>query len=520
MKKTIILVVLDGWGLGSKDSSNPIYIAEPQNINFIKCHFPATALQASGIAVGLPWDEEGNSEVGHLTIGAGKIIYQHYPRISMAIDNGQFFENEVLKNVFKASQKNQSNVHIIGLLTKGNVHASFKHLIALVEMAYRLKQKNIYLHLFTDGRDSPPHSFLELFDRLKKEIEKFGFSEKIVATIVGRYYGLNREENWERTEKAYQLLLGQGQKINDLDSEINQIYQKNLDDEFIPPFIFNDFPPVNDNDVLIFFNFREDSIRQVVEPFVNHNFSHFPVKKFNNLTVVTFTKYFEDLNTLVAFPNEKIEQPLGKILADNGKIQLRIAETEKYAHVTYFFNGLRQEPFPNEYRILIPSLKISHPDEKPEMMASVITDRALTALNEGAFDFILINYANPDIIAHTGNFEATVAAIKVVDYEVGRLLKSVLGQESITMIITSDHGNAEKLIDLKTGEPETKHNPNPVPFYFINKKLQKNKTQEEIEKSEKEIAGLLTDVAPTILELMNIKKPPEMTGQSLLKFLI
>mgnify|MGYP001070820977 CR=1 FL=1 len=515
MKKTYILVILDGWGIGEANESNPIYIAAPQNIELIEKNFPVAALQASGIAVGLPWDEEGNSEVGHLTIGAGKIIYQHYPRISLAIRDGSFFENEALKAAFNHARLHQSAVHLIGLLTQGNVHASFEHLIALLEMAKKENQEKVYLHLFSDGRDSPPKSALELLKKLKEEIEKIKIGT--IVSLAGRYYGMNRQENWDRTERAYQAITGQGEEIQNLEEEIEKIYEKGLNDEFIPPLIIDKTKTVKDNDSIIFFNFREDRARQIVKPFVEPNFKHFPVKNFRNLYVTTMTCYQENLKTAVAFPPQKIENPLGKVLADNQKTQLRIAETEKYAHITYFFNGLREQPFLNEYRILIPSQNIINPAENPAMMAEAITDRAITALNESSFDFILINFANPDIIAHTGDYQATIQAIKIVDQQIGRLLKSVLTQNHV-LIITADHGNAESLINLKTGQAETKHNMSPVPIYLIANEFKRKKTNSETKKYE--TIGLLSDIAPTILDLMQIPKPPEMTGQSLLPLLL
>lgn len=505
MKRTCVLVILDGWGIGEKNETNPIYLANPATINFIKTNFPAAALQASGIAVGLPWDEEGNSEVGHLTIGAGKILYQHFPRISLAIDDGSFFENKALKEAFAHSRKNKTSVHLVGLLTNGSVHAAFKHLLALIEMAKREKCENFHLHLFSDGRDSPPRSVLTL-------LAKLGMAP---ATLTGRYYAMNREQNWERTEKAYRALLGEGRITQNLTEEVKKIYSQDLDDEFIPPLIVGRPRPVQDGDAVIFFNFREDSIRQIVEPFVNPDFKNFSAKSFKNLLVATMTQYNENFKTLVAFSKETVESPLGRVLADREKTQLRIAETEKYAHVTYFFNGLRETPFPNEYRVLIPSQNIIHPDERPEMMASAITDRAITAINEGGFDFILINYANPDIIAHTGNYNATLAAVKAVDRELEKLLPAVLAQDCL-LVITADHGNAEVLVDIKSGQAETKHNLSPVPFYLVANQFKRKKSEAEADRDEANVIGILSDVAPTILELMAIPKPAEMTGQSLL----
>jgi len=519
MKRTIILTILDGWGIGEPNESNPIYKAGPAAVDFIKSHYPALALQASGIAVGLPWEEEGNSEVGHLTIGAGKILYQNFPRILLAIRDGSFFEQEFLKKAFDHARKNNSAVHLVGLLTSGNIHASFEHLAALVQMAKKESTTRLYLQLFTDGRDSPPHEAPLLLKKLRQIIVDAGVG--VMASLTGRYYGMERDGHWDRTLKAYEILTGQNPAayaVRTPEEAVKNIYARNLNDEFVDPTII-EFHPIQDNDAVIFFNFREDSVRQITEPFLNPNFSQFPAKKFNNLCIVTMTQYHEKFPADVAFPTEMVANPLGKVLADNGKTQLRIAETDKYAHVTFFFNGLNERPFPEEYRVLIPSRSVLSHDEHPEMMASAITDRALIAINEGGFDFILMNYANPDIIAHTGNYEATIAAIKAVDKEVDRLFKAVTTQNHI-LLITSDHGNAEVLIDPKTGEAETKHNISPVPFYLVANELKRNKTAAEVRRAESETGGLLSDIAPTVLELMKLPKPKEMTGQSLMNQLL
>lgn len=511
MKQTLVLVILDGWGIGQLNESNPIHMAEPKTMNYIRAYFPSAALQASGIAVGLPWEEEGNSEVGHLTIGAGKVIYQHFPKISMAIDDGSFFERPPLKEAFSRAAKNNSAVHLAGLLTEGNVHASLKHLAALIEMAKREKCAKLYLHLFTDGRDGPPQSALNLLSGVEEEIKKSGVGA--IASIIGRYYAMDRDAHWDRTEKAYKALLGEAPQVQSPKEVIESAYKNGLNDEFVPPAIIGEPKPIKDNDSVIFFNFREDRMRQITEAFLNPEFNNFQTKKLSNVFIVTFTEYDVKRPGTVAFPNETIENSLGKVLADQGKTQLRIAETEKYAHITYFFNGLREKPFPNEYRVLIPSIKTPHQDERPEMMASQITDRALAALNEGQFDFILMNYANPDIIAHHGNYDATLKAIKTVDEQVEKLLKTALDGNH-TLLITSDHGNAEELLNLKTGEVETKHDPNPVPIYLIAKKFEAKSPKNIL--SSLPVVGLLSDVAPTILDLMKVPQPKEMTGQSLL----
>lgn len=516
MKRTVVLVIMDGYGIAGDDSSNPIHEANTEYIPFIERNFPCGSLQASGVSVGMPWDEEGNSEVGHTTIGAGKILYQHYPKISLAIENGDFFENEAFKKAFAHSRKNNSSVHLIGLVGDGYVHSAMPHISALLKMAKEEKCEKVFLHVFSDGRDSSPRSFLETIQKLKEEIKKNNIG--LIVSVVGRYYGMDRDKHWDRTQKAYNLLTNPiNIRTSSVEDAAKSAYEKGLNDEFIEPTVIESPHPIQDNDSIIFFNFREDRMKQMSEAFLNPEFEKFPIKKLSNVFVSTMTDYYIGIKSEVAFKRELVTSPLGKALSDTGKTQLRIAETEKYAHITYFFNGLREDPFPNEYRVLIPSRNIVHHDEHPEMMASSITDRVIMGLNEGGFDFILINYANPDIIAHTGNFEATVKAIQTVDKEIGRILKAVLADNHI-LIITSDHGNAEKLIDLKTGEPETKHNASPVPFYLIAREYQKFPALTSV--NHIKTIGLLSDVAPTVLDIMKIRKPDEMTGESLLNQLV
>jgi len=509
-KRTIILVILDGWGIGEPDESNPIHVVNPSNINYLKANFPAGVLQASGISVGLPWGEEGNSEVGHLNLGAGKIIYQYYPRITLAIRDNSFFKSQALKAAFEHAQKNNSAVNLIGLLSEVNVHSSFEHLIALIQFAEKEKISKLNLHLFTDGRDSPPNSALGLLSRLPKQAK--------LASLSGRFYGMDREGHWERTQKAYSVLVGEGPITDNIENHIKKTYERKFSDEFVEPIRISAEGSIKDNDALIFFNFREDRIRQIASAFINPQFKNFPTKSLNNLYIATMTQYDDEFKVPVAFPPEKIETCLGKVLSDKGKTQLRIAETQKYPHITYFFNGMREEPFKNEYRILIPSRSIIRQDEHPEMMANEVTTRAIESISEGVFDFILINYANSDIIAHTGNYEACLRVVRIIDEQIDKLIKATLECNAI-LIITSDHGNIEKLFNPLTGLPETQHDPSPVPVYLVAKEFMRSRTEAEIRRSEKENTGILADVAPTILELMAISKPKEMTGQSLLRFL-
>lgn len=518
MKQACVLVVLDGWGLGRTDNSNPVHVVEPKTIEYFKQHYPMGALQAAGIAVGLPWNEEGNSEVGHLTIGAGKVVYQHYPRITLAIQNGDFFKNKAFDEAFEHVKKNQSSLNIIGLLTEGNIHSSFEHLEALLESAKQHGITEVNLHLFADGKDSRPHSAANLVAQLKSATDRCGIGR--LASLSGRNYGLDRDGHWERTEKAYQAITGTlPVSARPLEAVLAETYANNENDDYLDPTVIGPTAhPVSDNDSIIFLDFREDSIRQIASAFILKDFDKFPVKPFKNLFIATMTDYSKLFPVPVAFPSEVITEPLGKVLADAGKNQMLIAETEKYAHVTYFFNGYRDEPYPNQFKVLIPSRNVVSHDERPEMMAAELATRVVEAVEDRSFQFILVNFANPDVIAHTGNFDAAVAGIKVVDAELGRIVKACEATDT-ALIVTSDHGHVERMRDPFTGATETSHDTNPVPVYLVVKELYRDKTETEIRQNENEVVGILSDVAPTVLEILGIKKPPEMTGTSLLKLL-
>ncbi|MDP2855673.1 MAG: 2,3-bisphosphoglycerate-independent phosphoglycerate mutase [bacterium] len=525
MKKTNVLIILDGWGIGPHDDTNPIYRAQKPTIDYFQKNYPMMSLQAAGIAVGLPWGEPGNSEVGHITLGAGRVIYQHYPRISLAIRNGEFFKNPAINEAFDYEKKTNGSIHILGLLSNGNVHSSYEHLRALIKMASLKKPQKLYFHLFTDGRDSGPQSGRDLTKKFLEDLKKAGVGK--LASLSGRYYALDRTKNWQNTKQIYDLLTKGRAKIeSDIDKIFDLYYGRKLSDSYIEPTLIanpqkpEEFPLVKDGDSLIFFDFREDSVHQMVAPFVLKDFSEFERLPFQNLKVTTMTEYDPNFDVGVAFRPQKIEKTLTAVLNEKGLKQLKIAETEKYCHLTLFFNGLTDKVFSNEFRILIPSKETPRFDEAPEMRASEITDRLISALQEKTYDFIAINYANPDTLAHTGNYQATIKAIEIIDGQ----LKQVYGvakETGATLIITSDHGNAEKLYDAATGEPETNHNNNPVPFYLIDEKfkLAKERNSEEIYALEQTTDGVICDVAPTILELMNIPIPEEMTGKSLIKYL-
>lgn len=512
-KRTVVLVILDGWGIGKNDQSNPIYVVNPPTFNYLKENFPFAGLQASGISVGLPWGEEGNSEIGHLNIGSGKVVYQNYPRISLAIRDGSFFKNETILKAFEHAKKNNSAVNLIGLLSEGVVHAAFEHLEALIKFAEAEKVEKLNLHLITDGRDSSPFSSLELLSRLPAE------AKKNIASLSGRFYVMDRDKNWDRIKKYYDMITNKNEETKDFETYIKNSYKQKYNDEYIAPILVNSEKIIKENDAIIFFNFREDRMRQIAEIFIDKNFNQFPLKKISNLFVVQMVSYSDKFSAAAAFPKEIIANPLSKVISDAGKTQFKIAETEKYAHITYFFNGENETPYSNEYRVLIPSRKEVNHASHPEMMAVEITARVVEAINEGTYDFIAVNYANPDMIAHTGNYDASLEAVKIIDKQINKIITAVLDKNAV-LIITADHGNIERMYNPSTGETETKHDPNPVPIHLVIKELQRKKDISEIKQAEKLTIGILADVAPTILEIMNLAKPKEMTGQSLLKFLI
>lgn len=515
-KRTVILLVLDGWGIGSKDASNPIYTAHPERMEDAVKRFPFGALQASGISVGLPWGEEGNSEVGHLCLGTGRVVYQSYPKITLAIQDGSFAKNPALIRAMEHAKASGGGVNFAGLLTAGHVHAAKDHLRALISLAEQYfgeeeAKKKIKLQIFSDGEDSQPQSFLSLLSDIPREY---------IGSVSGRFYAMDRDENWSRTERAYRAMTGEGMPVvEDIAAHVQKTYERGQNDQFIDPAIVHPERAVRDGDAVVFFNFREDRARQMALPFVKRDFKDFAAKKFENIFVASFTEYREDFGIPVAFPPERIEKTLGETLAENGKVQLRIAETQKYAHVTYFFNAQREDPYPNEYRVLIPSKKVVHQEEDPQMRVREISDRLLSAIQEGAYDFILVNFANADMVAHTGNAQACETAVRSIDEQVGRIVDASLLHNAI-LLITADHGNVEQVYEPATGIPETKHNISPVPLILVAKEFEKAKDDADIAMREKESIGILADVAPLILEIMGIQKPKEMTGKSCLRDLV
>lgn len=520
MYRPIVLVVLDGWGIAPSTRGNPIREATLPTFQKLSRYYPMTALQASGIAVGLPWNTPGNSEVGHMTLGSGRVIYQNLPRISLAIQDGSFLKNEAISNTIKRAQKNGKKFHIMGLVGDGVVHSTIDHLHMILEMAKQANLKHVFVHAFTDGRDSPPTSGVDTMSNLIARMNNLGIGK--LASIGGRNWGMDRNNNWDRIEKAYRVMTEGSNTTSDLIQYMRDSYKQKITDEFIEPVMLteNGVPvgTIQDGDSVMFFNFREDRAREITKAFVLPDFDGFPRPKRLDLDFVTMTEYERNLPVHIAFGPEKVTDTLGEILSHEKKTQLRIAETEKYAHVTYFFNGGTEKAWPDEDRVLIPSPSVSHFDEAPEMSSAETTDKTIEAVRSGKYDFILINYAGPDMVGHTGNEAASIRAVEFTDECLAKLIPAVL-ETGGSLFITADHGNVEEVINLETGEVDTEHSKNPVPLWFVAPDNHREKTAEDMMREENQVEGLLSDVAPTILELMNIPKPENMHGTSLLKIL-
>lgn len=509
--KPVVLVIIDGFGVSPDKIGSPWEKAKHPNFSEIEKWYPFTALQASGIAVGLPWGKEGNSEVGHLTIGAGKIIYNYLPKISRAIEDGSFFQNEAF---LKATKK--PILHLLGLFSSGTVHAYSEHLYALLDLAKQKNVPRVCLHLFSDGKDAYLKEGAVFFKKLEKEIKE-KYPNTIIASVIGRKFAMDRDENWDRTEKAYSLFVKSGGGVfQKASTYIEQQYQKEIFDTSIEPaYLENSNSRIKEGDAVIFYNFREDSTRQLTRAFLEEKFDKFEREQLNNLVFVTMTEYDKKLPALIAFKSAGIDYPLARIISDSGLTQLHTAESEKYAHITYFLNGGREESFANEDRILIPSPRVSSYDQIPEMSAHKIKEAII--LNLKNYNFIAANFANADMVGHTGDFDATVKALETLDECVGEMIPKILEMDGV-LLITADHGNAEEKLYKMTGQKRTMHSVNPVPFYFINKdfKRKKERSEKEIDKEYKDVKGALMDISPTILELLGLEKPAEMTGQSLI----
>lgn len=512
--RPVILTILDGWGYSPAKIGNAIKNARTPNMDFIMANYPGLLLQASGKAVGLTWGESGNSEVGHLTIGAGRIIFQYLGRIDQAIETGDFFNNPALLKAAEHAAKNNSKLHIAGLLTSGSVHAYFNHILALIEFSKRNNLKNVKLHLFTDGKDSGLKEGKILLAKLTDYLNNY--PDMKIASVMGRDFPMDRNNNWDLTKKAYGLMtVANGEETDNIVQKLDEYYSQGLHDNKIPPIILDKTGTVEDGDALIFFNFREDSMRQIVRAFADDDFEFFSRNNYGNLLIAVMTPYIENPKLNIIFPAPDVKNGLAELLSLYNKKQLHIAETEKYAHATFFFNGLKNKPFPGESDVFIKSIKKA--EEEPEMMAKEITEKVIEELNKDYYDFVIINLANADIVAHSGNLEKTTKGVEATDVCIGKLKDTIFAKDGI-MIITADHGNAESLTS-KGGEEESKHNMNPVPFFVVTKEYERQRTEEEIKKSFSEVSGIIADVAPTILQIFGIPQPPEMTGESLFKLL-
>lgn len=506
-RRPVMLMILDGFGINSNEKGNAIAIANTPNIDKLKKTWPTTAIHTSGLDVGLPEGQMGNSEVGHTNIGAGRIVYQDLTRITKSIADGDFFSIKELSDAIENCKKNNSKLHIMGLLSDGGVHSHMRHLFAILEFAKRKDFENVYVHCFMDGRDTPPTSGESYIAKLEEKMKEKGVGK--IATIEGRFYAMDRDKRWNRVKEAYDAIVnGVGEKATTALSAIEASYQKEVFDEFVKPTVIcNGETPVatiEDNDSVIFFNFRPDRARELTRMLVDKDFNEFDTKKMN-LFFVCFTQYDETMpNVKIAFKPESLVNTFGEYISNNGLKQLRIAETEKYAHVTFFFNGGEEKEYEGEDRILVPSPKVETYDLKPEMSALEVTDKVVDAINSGRYDSIILNYANPDMVGHTGSLEAAVKAVETIDGCVARVVEAIQKQNGI-LIITADHGNAEQMVDYKTGEPQTAHTTNPVPLILVG--LEGIKLKE----------GKLADLAPTMLDIMGLEKPEEMTGESLIE---
>lgn len=507
----MILIVLDGWGYRTDSQYNAIAAANLPFWNHLWATYPHSLISGSGHAVGLPQDQMGNSEVGHLTMGAGRVVYQEYTRIDHSIENGQFFQNPAFLKAAELLKTNQKALHIFGLLSPGGVHSHEDQIHALIDFAAQQDLKKVYVHAFLDGRDTPPKSAEASLERLDKHLQRVHHGK--IASLIGRYYAMDRDQRWERIQVAYDLLT-QGKADYTATSAVQGLrmaYERGETDEFVKATAIhpNEQPPitVQDGDIVVFMNYRADRARELTRAFTKPDFTGFVRQQQPKLAdFITLTHYAADIPATVAFPPQSLRNSIGEYIAKLGLTQLRIAETEKYAHVTFFFNGGAEQPFVGEDRILVPSQKVGTYDLMPEMSAPEITERLVAAIESKKYNLIICNFANPDMVGHTGNFSATVKAVEVIDQCLEKIIKALqaVGGEAV---ITADHGNAECMFDEDTGQPHTAHTTDPVPVIYVGRPA---KIVHSTERT-------LVDIAPTLLTLMNLEKPAEMTGESLIE---
>ncbi|MCI7084814.1 2,3-bisphosphoglycerate-independent phosphoglycerate mutase [bacterium] len=503
MKKPLILMILDGFGI-APENGNAIKAAKKPNIDRLFSSNPITQIGASGMDVGLPDGQMGNSEVGHTNIGAGRVVYQELTRITKSIDDGDFFENEALCKAMDNAKEKDSALHIMGLLSDGGVHSHNKHLYGILEMAKKKGLSKVYVHAFLDGRDVPPSSGKDFVVDCCEKIKEIGVGK--IATVMGRYYAMDRDNRWERVEKAYAAMVyGEGVQADDPAEAVEASYKDGVTDEFVVPAVIKGGAKIQADDSVVFFNFRPDRAREITRTFVDPDFDGFDRKNgFFPLSYVCMTQYDATMpNVMVAFKPESLRNTLGEYISDKNMTQLRIAETEKYAHVTFFFNGGVEKQYPGEDRILVKSPAVATYDLQPEMSAYEVTDKLVPAIESGKYDVIILNFANCDMVGHTGVFDAAVKAVEAVDTCVGKVTDAIAKMGGVALI-TADHGNADRMVD-DDGEPFTAHTTNPVPFCVVGYPCKLRK------------GGKLADIAPTMLEILNLEQPAEMTGESLIE---
>lgn len=508
-KKPVVLMILDGYGLNDNCEHNAVCEAKTPIMDQLMSQCPFVKGNASGLAVGLPDGQMGNSEVGHLNMGAGRIVYQELTRITKSIADGDFFEVPAFLQAVENCKKNNSALHMWGLVSDGGVHSHIGHIYGLLELAKRNGLEKVYVHCFLDGRDTPPASGKSFVEALEAKMKELGVGK--VASVAGRYYAMDRDNRWDRVERAYRALSkGEGNYAESATEGIQASYDAKVYDEFVEPLVVTEngkpLATVNDHDSVIFFNFRPDRAREMTRAFCDDDFKGFEREKRLDLTFVCFTNYDETIkNKIVAFKKESITNTFGEFLAKNDLTQARIAETEKYAHVTFFFNGGVEEPNKGEERILVPSPKVATYDLQPEMSAATVCEKLTDAIRSNKYDVVIVNFANPDMVGHTGIESAAIKAIETIDDCVGKVVSAIQETDGV-LFICADHGNAEQLLDYETGEPFTAHTTNPVPFILVNAdpsyKLREG--------------GCLADIAPTLIELLGMQQPKEMTGKSLL----
>ncbi|WP_300385365.1 2,3-bisphosphoglycerate-independent phosphoglycerate mutase [Clostridium sp.] len=503
-KKPVMLMILDGFGIAPKSDGNAVEAAKKPNFEGFVAKYPHTQLQASGLFVGLPDGQMGNSEVGHLNIGSGRVIYQELTRITKEIEEGGFFTNEALLKAVNNAKNNNKALHLMGLLSNGGVHSHINHIKGLLDLAKKSGLKEVYLHGFMDGRDVPPSSGKGFVVEIEDYMKEIGLGK--VATLSGRYYAMDRDNRWERVELAYNaMVLGKGEKANSAVKAMENSYHDNKTDEFVLPVVVDENGRIKDGDSIIFFNFRPDRARELTRAINDKVFTGFE-RETLGLTFVTMTQYDKTLEGVdVAYRAESISNTLGEYVSKQGKNQLRIAETEKYAHVTFFFNGGVEKEYPGEDRALILSPKVATYDLKPEMSAYEVTEELLNRLDQDKYDMVILNFANPDMVGHTGIMSAAVKAIEVVDECLGKIANKILEKDG-DLFVTADHGNAEVMIDFSTGTPFTAHTTDPVPFVWVSKNTEGKMLEE----------GRLADIAPTMLGRMGLEAPAEMSGKSLI----